>query len=60
MKPYVMTTGTLFGLLTGAHIWRVFEEGRQLATDPWFVVVTLGAAGLCLWAWHLLRPSARV
>jgi hypothetical protein len=59
MKAYVMTTGILFGLLTAAHVWRVFEEGSRLARDPWYVLVTLAAAVLCLWAWRLLRLSTR-
>ncbi len=28
MKAYVVTTGTIFGLLTLAHLWRMVEEGR--------------------------------
>jgi hypothetical protein len=59
MKAYVMTTGVLFGVLTVAHLWRVFEEGASLATDPWYVLVTLVAATLCLWAWRLVRLSTR-
>jgi hypothetical protein len=53
----VMTTGILFGLLTLAHVWRVLEEGPQLATDPQYVLITVAAAVLCLWAWRLLRLS---
>lgn len=59
MKAYVITTGALFGLLTVAHIWRVFAEGPHLATDPFFVLITVAAAAFCLWACHLLRLSSR-
>jgi hypothetical protein len=59
VKTYVMTTGILFGLLTLAHVWRVFEEGVGLARDPWYVLITLSAAALGLWAWRLLRLSTR-
>jgi hypothetical protein len=59
MRAYTMTTGVLFGLITMAHLWRVFEEGSRLATDPWYVLLTLAAAALCLWAWRLLRLSTR-
>ena len=59
MKAYVMTTGTVFGLLTLAHIWRVIEEGPQLATEPWYVLITVAAAVLCLWALRLLWRSPR-
>jgi hypothetical protein len=55
MKAYVMTTGAVFGLLTLAHLWRIVEEGPRLATDPGYVLITLAAAALCLWAWRLLR-----
>jgi hypothetical protein len=59
MKAYVMTTGILFGLLTVAHVWRALEEGPHLATDPWFILITLLAAALCIWACRLLRLSTR-
>ena len=54
MKAYVTTTGAVFGLLALAHIWRGFAEGPHLATDPWFVLVTVAAAALCFWAWRVL------
>ncbi len=57
MKAYVMTTGAVFGLLTLAHLWRAIEEGPRLATDPWYVLITVAAGALCLWAWRLLRLS---
>ena len=59
MKAYLMTTGAVFGLITLAHLWRFYEEGPRLATDPWFVLLTVAAAGLSLWAWRLLRGVAR-
>lgn len=59
MKAYVITTGAIFGLLTLAHVWRILAENRQLATDPFFVLVTLASTALCLWAWRLLGRSAR-
>ena len=55
MKAYVMTTGSIFGLIVLAHIWRVIEEGQHLVTDPSYGLTTAGAAALCLWAWRLLR-----
>jgi H+/Cl- antiporter ClcA len=59
VKAYVITTGVVFGLLTLVHIWRVIEEGRQMATDPWWVLITVAAAGLSLWAWLVLWRSSR-
>ena len=58
MKAYVITTGAVFGLLTVTHIWRAIEEGSHLATDPWFLLITVTAAALSLWACRLLwaRP----
>jgi hypothetical protein len=57
MKAYVMTTGAVFGLITLAHLLRVVAEGPRLATDPFFVLLTVVAAALCLWAWRVLRLS---
>jgi hypothetical protein len=54
-----MTTGAVFGLLTLAHIWRVIEEGPHLAAQPWYVLITVAAAALCLWALRLLWRSPR-
>ena len=51
-----MVTGVLFGLLTAAHIWRVFEE-PHLAKDPWFIAFTLISAALSFGAWRLVRRS---
>jgi hypothetical protein len=59
VKPYVITTGVLFGLITLAHILRIIAEGAHLARDPWFVLLTLIAAAFCLWAWRLLRLTSR-
>ncbi|MCI0458998.1 MAG: hypothetical protein L0Z62_18730 [Gemmataceae bacterium] len=59
MKAYVLTTGVIFGLITMAHVWRVFVEGTHLVTEPWYVLTTLAAGTMCLWAWRLLRTLAR-
>lgn len=55
MKAYVMTTGAVFALLTLAHLLRFVVEWPHLAREPFFLLITLAAAGLCLWAWRLLR-----
>jgi len=57
MKAYLITTGAVFGLITLAHIWRLFAE-RHLASDPWFIVLTVATAALSLWAWRLLGCSS--
>jgi hypothetical protein len=59
MKVYVMTTGAVFGLIALAHVLRIIAEGTRLLTDPWYVLLTVAAGVLCLWAWRLLRLTAR-
>ena len=59
MKAYLISTGGLFGLITLVHLWRIVDEWPHLATDPWYLLLTAAAAGLCLWAWRLLRFSSR-
>jgi len=65
MKPYLVVSGALFGLVGSAHLLRLFVE-RDRLSEPWFlahnlalVVITLG---LAVWALQLLRrqrgPSA--
>jgi hypothetical protein len=60
MKAYLITTGTVFGLIVVAHIWRAIAEGARVAKEPVFVIFTLLAAGLTFWAWRLLRRGARL
>jgi len=55
MKAYIITTGILFGLITVAHLWRIIEEWPHLMKEPWYLLITVAAAALCLWAWRLLR-----
>jgi hypothetical protein len=57
MKAYVLTTAVVFGLLTLAHLLRIIVEGKHLATNPIYILVTLAAGGLCLWACSLLRSG---
>jgi hypothetical protein len=58
MRAYLMTTGSVFLLLTVAHIVRVFQE-THLVREPWFWVVTVIPGVLAVWAWRLLRTGAR-
>ena len=57
MKAYLITTGTVFALITLAHFWRISLEGSQLAKDPLFVVLTVATADLSIWAWRLLKRA---
>ncbi len=58
MKAYLLTTGTVFGLLVVLHIWRMFVESTMVR-DPWYWLITISAAVLCVWAFKLLRGSSR-
>jgi hypothetical protein len=59
MKAYVLTAGAIFGLITVAHIWRIAEE-PHLAREPWFMLLTILSAALCVGAFVLvLRRSKR-
>ena len=58
MKAYIITTGTLFGLIVVAHVLRVVQE-PPLATDPWYILLTAAAAGISAWAWRLVRTLPR-
>jgi hypothetical protein len=64
MKPYLITTGTLFALLALAHLLRTIMEWSRLAADPWFILAGPGigvvAAALSFWAWRLLWVSTRL
>jgi hypothetical protein len=58
MRTYVAITGVIFGLITVAHIWRLVAEGSRLATQPFFVVLTVASTALALWAVQLLRSRS--
>lgn len=59
MKAYLITTGTVFGLIILAHIGRVVQEGSHLAKEPSFILATVIAAALAIWAIALLRRLPR-
>lgn len=59
MKAYLITTCTVFGLITVAHIWRAIAEGPHLAKEPWFILLTLLGVALFFWGAHLLRRWPR-
>jgi uncharacterized membrane protein len=58
MKAYLVTTGVIFGLITVAHILRMFMEGSHLLTEPVFILLTVASAALSIWAVQLLRRSS--
>ncbi len=54
MKAYLITTGSIFGLIVLAHILRIMEEGQHLARDPGYILLTAAAGAMCAWAVRLL------
>ena len=59
MRAYVITTGIVFAVLVVAHILRALAEGSQLMKQPLYILTTLAAAALFVWAMSLLRRSPR-
>jgi hypothetical protein len=55
VRAYVATTGVLFAAITVAHVWRAYEEGRGMAHDPFFLLLTVISAAFTVWALVLLR-----
>jgi hypothetical protein len=59
VKAYLATTGTVFGLIVVAHIWRAIAEGPAIVKNPVFILLTVAAAALSAWAWRLLAAMPR-
>jgi len=59
MKVYLSLTAVVFGLLAAMHVWRMVAESSSLVKDPFFLLLTLVSAGLCLWAVKLLLAQRR-
>jgi len=61
MKPYLATTGTIFGLMAVMHVLRAIDERHDFSTNPgeYISMAALGlvAAALSFWAWRLFRLS---
>ncbi len=49
MKAYLITTGTVFGLITVAHVWRAFAEGSRVATEPFLLSGCIFSSWLKVW-----------
>jgi hypothetical protein len=59
MKAYLITTGSIFGLIVVAHILRIIEEGPHLAKDPGYLLLTVAAGSVSIWAWRLLFKRSK-
>ena len=57
MKPYVITTGVIFALITIAHILRLAHESTRVLSEPIFLLLTILSAALTIWAVVLLRRT---
>ena len=57
MRPFLLVTSIVFGLVTIAHVWRMIGESAALAKDPWFIMLTVIAAALAIWAAVLYRRA---
>ena len=61
MKPYLFTTGTIFGLAGAIHMLALVRGWRLVSSDLGFVIenLLLGAIGLGLawWAYRLTRTQ---
>ena len=64
MKAYLLTSGTIFGVIAILHGLRSIFEWRMLATDPvsFLGMAALGvlAAVLSAWAWRLFARATRL
>ena len=58
MKPFLIVAATVFTLIVLAHIARITVEPEK-AKDPWFLLLTIVAAGLGAWAWQLVWRTRR-
>jgi hypothetical protein len=63
MKPYLIITGTLFGIFSAFHVWATLTALNRLATEPGLVVgraaIAIASGCLAFWAWRLARSSRR-
>lgn len=61
MKPYALTSGTIFLLASGLHVFVAYEHWRAAPTDVASVlapaVVCALAAGLAIWAFRVARRA---
>ena len=54
MRAYILTSGSIFGLIVLAHVLRLVAE-PQVLREPVWILLTLAAAGLCVWAFRVVR-----
>ena len=57
MKPYLLVTGILFGLVGVAHVADVAERWRTIGSQPLQLAVPLAGIALAIWAWRSARSG---
>jgi uncharacterized membrane protein len=55
MRRYLIVTAAIFVIILGAHAARIVAEGTRLLIEPDFVLASLAALGMTIWAFVLLR-----
>jgi hypothetical protein len=55
MRRYLIVTAAIFVIILGAHAARIIAEGTRLLVEPDFVLASLAALGMAIWAIVLLR-----
>jgi len=55
MRRYLIVSAAIFVLILGAHVARVVAEGTRLLIESDFVMASLAALGMAVWAIVLLR-----
>lgn len=59
MRAYVLTTGLIFSALALSHVARLIAEGTGPLFEPVFLVTTLLAVVMAVWAFWSVRSSQR-
>lgn len=57
MKAYLITTGSLFGLLAAVHVWQTIAEWPPRGASLVETGIGLVALGLCVWGWRLVATT---
>ena len=61
MKAYLLTSGSIFGVIGALHLSNIVLRWSQVISDGQFaaenVILTSIAGGLALWAFMLVRSS---
>lgn len=58
MKAYLVTTGTIFGLIAAMHLLKSIADWQSFGKNPgdYIAMAALGciSAAMSIWAWRLL------